>query len=366
MAKNIHSQPFEESTLAKLNIFRDYLKEWLPVFLAPNKVFWNRINVFDFFAGPGKDAAGVSGSPLIITEEIKAHFDRIKEKNLIVTLYFNELDKQKHDELAQRILTEDFAQGPYNKVVENWDFKQAFDEWYKVMNNKDCANLLFMDQYGVKHITEEIFQKIISLKCTDFLFFISSSSIKRFSDHPSIKQYFNVDKSEIDKIPYHKIHRYVLEYYKSLIPEGKDYYLSSFSLKKGTNVYGLIFGSNHSLGMYKFLNTCWGIDKERGEANFDIDNENLKNNQIDMFTCEVKRANKIEVFEDELEDLFRKKQFKTTKDLYLFGLSHGFLPSHIKPVVTKMINAKVIEKKQYSISSELSKAKAALVEINYL
>jgi len=50
MAKDIHKEPFQESTIAKLAIFRDYLKEWLPVFLAPNTVYWNKINIFDFFA----------------------------------------------------------------------------------------------------------------------------------------------------------------------------------------------------------------------------------------------------------------------------------------------------------------------------
>ena len=32
----------------------------------------------------------------------------------------------------------------------------------------------FLDQYGIKHITEDVFNKIINLKQTDFLFFISS------------------------------------------------------------------------------------------------------------------------------------------------------------------------------------------------
>jgi three-Cys-motif partner protein len=366
MAKDIHKEPFQESTLAKLAIFRDYLKEWLPVFLAPNTVYWNKINIFDFFAGPGKDALGVSGSPLIIVEELQSYSDKIKNKNLTVSLFFNEFDKQKHDELSERLFANDIANDTYTKVVQNWDFKAAFDEWHKVMNDKKAANLLFLDQYGVKHITEDVFQKIINLKQTDFLFFISSSSIKRFSDHPSITQYFKVDKNEVDKIPSHKIHRFMLDYYKTLIPTNKQYYLSSFSLKKGPNIYGLIFGSSHSLGMYKFLTTCWTIDKERGEANFDIDNENLKSNQFDMFTCEVKRASKIEVFEKELEDTIRNRTIQTTKDIYIYGLSNGFLPIHIKPVIQKLIAAKVLEKKHYSITSDLSKAKAETVYLKFL
>ncbi len=367
MAKNIHSQPFEESTLAKLAIFRDYLKEWLPVFLAARTVYWQKVNVFDFFAGPGKDSAGRNGSPLIIVEELLPHLESAKQKSITVSLHFNENDKAKYEELTARIFNNEFADGNYNKLIENLDFKVAFDKWYTKMNDGNSANLLFLDQYGVKHITEEVFKKIIDLKHTDFLFFISSSTIKRFADHPSIQNYFNVDKAEIDNIPYDQIHRYVLNYYKSLIPANKKYYLSSFSLRKGSNIYGLIFGSGHPLGMEKFLTTSWNIDPERGEANFDIDNEQINHHQYDLFAAGdgIRKPNKVEVFEQELEDLIRKKNFRTTKDLYLHVLSCGFLPRHAKPVIKKMIDNNVLIKGSYTLSSNLCKPNVFAPNLSY-
>lgn len=367
MAKDIHKSAFEESTLVKLAIFRDYLKEWLPVFLAARTVYWKKVNVFDFFAGPGKDSTGNNGSPLIIVEELLPHLDLAVSKNLVVSLHFNENDKQKYDELSARILSPEFAPGQYNKIVENLDFKVAFDNWYSKMNDRDTANLLFLDQYGVKHITEDVFKQIIGLKRTDFLFFISSSTIKRFADHPSIQAYFKLDKSEIENIPYHQIHRYMLNYYKSLIPADKQYYLSSFSLRKGSNIYGLIFGSGHPLGMEKFLGTCWNIDPERGEANFDIDNEKINHQQYDLFADGdgIRKPNKVEVFEQDLETHFRNKDFKTTKDIYLYVLSNGFLPRHAKSVIKKMIDNNVIARETYSLSNKLCKPNVLIPTIQY-
>lgn len=81
MARDIHKAPFDEGTKAKLSIFQDYLKEWLPVFLAKKEIYWNTINVFDFFAGPGSDSKGNKGTPLIILEELTPYIDNIIEKN---------------------------------------------------------------------------------------------------------------------------------------------------------------------------------------------------------------------------------------------------------------------------------------------
>ena len=68
--KNHHSEPFDASTLVKLDLYRRYVRAWIPVFLNSG-IAPQRIQIFDFFAGPGRDLNGVSGSPVIALEEIK-------------------------------------------------------------------------------------------------------------------------------------------------------------------------------------------------------------------------------------------------------------------------------------------------------
>lgn len=63
-AKNLFDEPFDDGTIDKLEIFEEYFKEWLPVFLVRKKIIWNEIQIFDFFAGEGTDINGVFGSPL--------------------------------------------------------------------------------------------------------------------------------------------------------------------------------------------------------------------------------------------------------------------------------------------------------------
>ncbi|MDQ7833718.1 MAG: hypothetical protein RDU30_18475, partial [Desulfovibrionaceae bacterium] len=68
MSRDHHSKPYDEGTLLKLELFENYCKSWLPVFIQlPNVV---EINIADFFCGPGEDQNGIPGSPLRIISTI--------------------------------------------------------------------------------------------------------------------------------------------------------------------------------------------------------------------------------------------------------------------------------------------------------
>jgi len=366
MGKDIHVRPFDESTKAKLLIFRDYLKEWLPVFISKKDIIWQTINIFDFFSGPGCDIEGFKGSPLIIIEELQAYSTLIKEKKLNVKLYFNEFDKEKYEKLKIKIQESGECSDVYSIQIDNSDFKKAFENQYSNMKNKSCANLLFLDQNGIKQIDKDVFEKIVQLKTTDFLFFVSSSTIKRFADEPSILKYINMDSQQIERTPYHKIHKLVLNYYKSLIPSHINYYLAPFSLKKNNNLYGLIFGSGHILGIEKFLKTCWEIDPIRGEANFDIDKENIVQAQLDLFTGEGQKSKKVDLFEKELEDGIMTKRLNNDKLIYMFTITNGFTPQHARKVINKLIISRKIKKISLNLSSKICKRGEIIKEIMYL
>jgi three-Cys-motif partner protein len=348
MTADFHENPFTEETRTKLLIFQNYLKEWLPVFLARREIIWKNINIIDFFAGPGYDSHGVEGSPIIITKEIENYATSIELKKLNVNLVFNEFKKEKFKKLQEN--TKHYAEKKYFSLkLENFDFQDAFDKYYKSLKCPSSANLVFLDQSGIKQINDDVFLKIISCKCTDFIFFISSSTIKRFSDHNSVQKYFDISPEEIQNTPYPKIHRKILDYYKNLVGR-KEYFLAPFSLKKGSNIYGLIFGSNHILGLEKFLTTAWKIDTERGEANFDIDEDFLIKNQYDLFTGDVEKSKKIGIFEKELKELILSKKLITNKQIYIFTITQGFLPKHAKTVIEGLILDRLIQNKKVQLS----------------
>ena len=96
--RNLHHKPFDESTKDKLDLYREYLREWLPVFIQSN--FVERLQVFDFFAGPGLDLEGNPGSPVITCNEIHSILLSCSDPNPKIKVFFNEYEKDKYKRLV--------------------------------------------------------------------------------------------------------------------------------------------------------------------------------------------------------------------------------------------------------------------------
>ena len=350
-AKNLFDKPFDEGTKIKLEIFREYFEEWLPVFVSRKEPIWKTIQIFDFFAGKGKDINGESGSPLIAVAVINTLRQYIIQNKIKVILHLNELNRDSYNSLIENIPVpaNNFEIKTYNK-----EFQVVFNDLYDSM--KTSANFLFLDQNGIKEITNDIFQKITYLKQTDFLFFISSSYFKRFAATDEFRKYFPFDPKEVTTTDYYHIHRKVLNHYKSLIPINKEYFLAPFSIKKGANIYGLVFGTNHTLGIEKFLSVAWKKDKLRGEANYDIDNEKIDFKTPSLFE-EFNKPNKRQVFEKSLRENILNGTLKTRYSVYLFALNEGFLLKDVNVVLRKLKLEKKIDFDFALISSDLHRYK---------
>ena len=140
-----------------------------------------------------------------------------------------------------------------------------------------AANLLFLDQNGIKHIVKNVIFDLEQFDITDFMFFISSAYFIRFGDQPGFKEYSPALNFDPDKMKHTDVHREILKYYRNMLPPENKTKLHPFSIKKGNNIHGLIFGSKHPVGVEKFLNIAWSENQINGEANFDIDDETDSN-----------------------------------------------------------------------------------------
>jgi hypothetical protein len=133
---------------------------------------------------------------------------------------------------------------------------------------------------------------------------------------------------------YH-VHRAALEYYRSLLPNPLTYYLAPFSIKKGANIYGVIFGSAHPLGMDKFLQVAWRKDQINGEADFDIHRDNIQPGQL-KFDLEEFKPTKVSAFERELEAVLRAGRAKNEADVIDVCFRHGVKRQHAAKVLSQL------------------------------
>ncbi len=279
--KDINKTKFDKGTNLKLDIFRECFRAWFPV-LANDK-FTQKLFIFDLFAGSGTDEEGDYGSPLILLDEARGNnkqfcnFVNNKEKD--ISFIFNEKITRKAHELEKNVANYfeqcesdcslDNCVYRHKYEIKNDDFINVFknDDFENILKNKKHGKFLLLDQYGFKEIGDEVFLKLVTYPKTDFIFFIASNYIKRFKTLTAVTDYFQkIGNINFDESQPKECHKIIAEYFRQLLPPDKEYYLHQFSYLKKTNYYGLIFGTNHTYGMEKFLNVCWKHDPLSGES----------------------------------------------------------------------------------------------------
>ncbi|MDD3738728.1 MAG: three-Cys-motif partner protein TcmP [Lentimicrobiaceae bacterium] len=334
-AKDLHDKPFDEATLDKLVIFEDYAKEWLPTFIMGGyKELW----IFDFFSGPGFDINGVAGSPIRILQQVKNQIGNIFQKKTKVNLCFNDFDKTKFVKLTKACKTyikdnPELSRANINIEYHNKDFDVLFSE--KISTIKVRPSLVYIDQNGIKYLADKYLLELANTKETDFLYYVSSSYFLRFGETKEFKKNIYIDIEKAKKNPYKYVHKSILEQLKKSLPKESKLSLYPFTIKKGNNIYGIIFGATHIRAVDKFLKTAWKSNELNGEANFDINNDEVKSlYNKDLFGTPI--YTKIEEFSTKLRDLILKGKINNNKKAYDFTLKEGHIDKHASEVISQM------------------------------
>ena len=324
---------FDDSTITKLFIFEKYVENWLPVFLKQQKDY---IYIFDFFAGAGYDSKGNPGSPIRILKQIVNHCNNISD-NTKINLFFNEYQK-KYFKYLQSNCDDYIKSHPFlNEIVNIKYYSEDFENIFDRLKNKigEYPSLVFMDQFGVKY--SNYISEFEKFDRTDFLLFISSSSLRRFAETPEFKDALKLGKDEIEKFknsPYKLIHEATIQFLKGRLSPNLPLKLYPFSLKKGSNIYGLIFGAKHPLAADIFLHIVWKINTTNGSANYDIyDDEEKK--QPNLFP-ELVGKTTIQLFQEKFKEEVLEGRIQTNKDAYYYTIEKGHIPKHATEVLRSL------------------------------
>lgn len=334
---DLHDKPFDKGTIVKLEIFEDYAQAWIPTFVmrgAPE------IHIFDFFSGPGFDSNQVPGSPIRILQKIAEQLGNIMQKHTKIILHFNEFEpnkkKQIKFEALQKNCTSFAAANPKFKyfLTINYYNENAEQLFFTLLPHiEKHPSLVYLDQNGVKFISDEYIQALERTNTTDFLYFVSSSYFKWLGGTEEFKRVLDFDKNELEKEEYRNIHRLVLNKLRSKIPTSSRLRLFPFSIKKSTNIYGIIFGAKSYAAVDKFLKIAWERNALNGEADFDIDEDQSKI-QLDLFSG--KKMTKVEKFQNDLEQKLLSRELKSNRDVLRYACACGHLHSHASEVIKKL------------------------------
>lgn len=331
--KNLHSEPFSEETITKLEIFEAYACEWLPTFIMAGA---KMVHIFDFFAGTGYDKTGIAGSTIRILTEVKKQIKIILQKKTKVHFFINEYDKKKFAQLkeaCEAFLVENpqLTSAGVELHYYNEDFEVLYDKLESSIGK--VPSLVYLDQNGVKFTSDKYFLGICQKPTTDFLYYISSSYIIRFGETSEFQNIFHVNMEEIHKQPYKYIHQTILNHLRQRLPLDSKVKLYPFTIKKNANIYGIVFGATHVRAVDKFLKTAWAVNDVNGLANFDIDDDASKAQGV-LFGEQP--LTKIEAFKLGLNRKILNGEIKNNRDAYLYTMDEGHICKHASDEIKKM------------------------------
>lgn len=331
MARDMHKEEWDSTTLTKLQVFEEYVHEWLNVVLNYKKD--ETIEIYDLFCGSGYDGAGTrKGSPLRILDSILERDLKGKQ----VRVYLNDKDEDKIKQLED-IIKNEYPNLQSNNIEVKLTHVDTKD--YKFLS-KSYFKLVFLDQYGIEHIDKinEILKGGV-----DILIFVSSGHIRRFLEQESFQKYLDskcIQKEDFKDKSSYETHRVIAEYFRKKF---EKCFISPFSLvKNNRNVNGIIFISTHQKGQEQFLKTAWRVDTDFGEGNANIDRDLTRENGT-LFYDKSAQTNKEKKFEESLREFL--KEYRSNLEIKAFSLNNGFLLTHTNKILEK--NNKCLEYKYY-------------------
>lgn len=349
---------FQADTKLKLAIFRDYVREWLPVFLTRKP--YPEIVIMDGFCGQGTDRSGEPGTPLILLEEIKNYYQARSSvaTETPIRILFNDKEPSYISGLQRNTapLVSEIEQF-HNNVHILFETRLFADFWQ--VNRSLLAGgvpaLVILDQFGFRDLTTTVLEDLVSMGRTDFLAFLPSSYLKRFRNESSIQEKAPFDLSVLDDVRNSEIHQTVCDQYKKMIPAGACYHLAPFSIQQENhaNIFGVIFGSGDLLGLEKFLNVAWKHDPWTGEKNFPANSREKDYRHSQNYLSEFdNRPEKIIKFEEDLIQFIKDKR-PTNVDLYRFVLEHGFIPRIVNGILHSMERDGTIEVRPIDVQRKI-------------
>lgn len=143
-----------------------------------------------------------------------------------IRVYLNDMRNSYYDRLKRNVEKIGYNSEKVEVIITNKNFREVFE--LSEPKFTKSANLIFLDQFNVQYVNKSLFQKLVNLKFTDVMFFISSSTFNRFAEHENIQPILGLTVEELRKYPSSKIHKVVTEKYQSFIPENVQYNIAPF------------------------------------------------------------------------------------------------------------------------------------------
>ena len=165
---------------AKLDLYKSYLSEYLPI--LGNSIFIDGINIFDIFCGTGIYEDGNMGSPLIAAScvlDYELYFEKKSKPSKPVKLFINDSDSDKVysvSELIDKYPFKNCKVSPYS--LDASDMFKVVEEKINSFSVKE-RSLVFIDPYGYSEINRDKLYALLKRRRSEVILFLPVDQKKR-------------------------------------------------------------------------------------------------------------------------------------------------------------------------------------------
>jgi len=313
---------------AKIELYSIYLSIYLNI--IERDAHTEKIYLYDLFCGEGKYSDGSRGSPLAALDVIKKHFFENGKKIKPIRFLLNDEDADKIEKLTD-LVKANFKPNNCNLEIKNEDYSDLIDNVIdEIGQYKNEKGLIFIDPYGYKHINILDLQNLLEGKKTEVILFLPISFMYRFAGAVSLDDLpgyeplkkFLEELFQKEKQDFSSVNEFISKLKIAFRNKLGDYYIDTFTLERdSSNLYCLLFFTSHIRGFEKMMEAKWKMDEQEGRG-FILDKQGK------LFT-----RKELDDFPNEVKEFIKSTKKCTNKDLYKFGLIHGYLPKHLREIL---------------------------------
>lgn len=179
-------EEFAAHTKIKLQIIEHHLVRWIPIHLNSR---FKRLVLVDAMAGPGGDAAGNEGSPLIQAKAVEKYTELAHRNAATFDVYLNDHNPSHANALAKQV--PDIAGTAFH--ISSRDGIDIVRE--VLAKHSDDPLFVLVDQYGWKAVPTDLIAEVLMRRRRDFLFFFPLSHVMRFASTAAVQDlHLNLDR----------------------------------------------------------------------------------------------------------------------------------------------------------------------------
>ena len=322
---------------AKVELYKKYLAVYLNVLSNVRTI--NNINIFDLLCGEGIYEDGTQGSPLVALDVIRHHYFSHGETCPNIDIWFNDKGESKIErgvykiDRVRKLCEQKFKPKNITINYSRKDYEIAFQQALAVTQKAvQTKSLFFIDPYGYKIAKPMDIRDALECGNVEVILFLPISHMYRFAEK-SLHSPFSGSEplsSFITELFGQTIPQFTSAY--DFIVQTKERfrnylsntgaYVDTFTLERDKqNLYCLYFFTTHIRGFEKMLEVKWSMDIEQGRG-FKLEQ-----------TGNLFSAIELSDYPTQLQNFLLSANHRTNKELYSFGLEHGFLPKHTNEVL---------------------------------